>query len=471
MVFDQVFQRFLDESPTCVMLRATMECIFSPEKLDAVFHEAAERQYERELLFSSLVDMTSWVVCRVAPSVRQAKLQMRERIPVSLEAVYDKLKLTETGTSRALVQHTAREVGEVIQRTGGCCQPLLPGYRTRILDGNHLSGTEHRLGVLRGTAAGALPGQALVLLDPEKMLISDVFPCADGHAQERSLLGEVLPIIGRRDLLIADRNFCTVSFLVRLARKHARFIVRQHGRMPCRTLGKRRYLGKCKTGRVYEQAALVMDPEMGQEVQVRRITVELKKATRDGDTEIHLLTNLPTSKANAIKIAKLYARRWTLENAFHQLTVYLRCELNSLGYPPAALFAFCVAVCCYNLLAAVKGALRSQHGEKKMEEEVSTYSLTEEISTVYRGMMVALPAEEWKEFREMRLPKLAEVLKRWAQRIDLDQERYRKHVRGPKKVQPKRPNAQFQHVSTAKLLLEHKENTRLKAKKLVGASP
>ena len=43
----------------------------------------------------------------------------------------------------------------------------MPGYPIRILDGNHLAGTEHRIKELRALRAGALPGQALVVLDPD----------------------------------------------------------------------------------------------------------------------------------------------------------------------------------------------------------------------------------------------------------------------------------------------------------------
>ena len=39
--------------------------------------------------------------------------------------------------------------------------------------------------------AAALPGHTLVVLDPQLMLVIDAFPCEDGHAQERSLLGQV----------------------------------------------------------------------------------------------------------------------------------------------------------------------------------------------------------------------------------------------------------------------------------------
>jgi hypothetical protein len=450
MIMGDVFERFLRESPICVMERAVLENVFAPGKLDAVFHSAAVRQYERELLFSQLVDVMSMVVCRVKPSVCAAYQQKREQLPVSLKALYDKLGHVEGVTARALVQHAASAVSGLIDRMKGGLPELLSGYRVRILDGNHLGGTEHRLKVLRTTAAGALPGQALVLLDPQRMVIEDVLPCEDGHAQERSLLGQVLPTLRPRDLLIDDRNFCTAAFLAGLARRRVRFITRQHGRMPWRPEGQERFVGRCPTGRVYEQAAVVTDPESRRQFTARRVTVRLRKPTRDGDSEIHLLTNLPASKASAVKVAKLYQKRWRLETAFQELTVHLRCELNTLGYPPAALFAFCVALSCYNLLAAVKGALRGLHGQKTIEETVSNFYLTEEISSVYRGMMIALPPAEWEPLQSMSAEQLADLLIEWAGHVDLDN--YRKQPRGPKKPRLARPNAKFQHVATAKLL-------------------
>lgn len=463
MVLGEIFERFVKESPLCVMQRAVMENVFTPAKLDGLFHTAAVAQYERELLFSTLVDVTSLVVCRITPSIHAAYVRLRDRIPVSAKALYDKLSHVELSTSRALVQHTASEVGTLIERMKGCRASLLPGFRTRILDGNHLSGSEHRLGVLRGTAAGALPGQALVLLDPQRMIIEDVILCEDGHAQERSLLDQVLPLLRPRDLVIDDRNFCTISFLFGIAQRQAQFITRQHGRMPWHSRGHQRYLGKCKTGRVYEQVVVLVDRATGRELKLRRITVKLKKATRDGDTEIHLLTNLP-AKVKAVRVATLYLKRWTLETAFQELTVHLRCELNTLGYPKAALFAFCVALACYNMLAAVKGALRGVHGEVTVEEKLSNFYLTQEIGSVYRGMMIALPPEQWEIFQAISPAELAKTLRRWAQGLKL--ENYRKHPRGPKKPRSARPNAKFHHVSTKKLLEE--KRLRQKRKQLVA---
>jgi hypothetical protein len=460
MVFDDLFQRFVEAAPACVMHRALMENIFAPEKLDAVFHEAAANQYERELLFSTLVKLTSKVVCRASASVRAAFLAECQQITVSLTAVYDKLKGVEVGTSRALVRHTAEQVSDLVDRCKGSRKPLLPGYRVEILDGNHLGKTEHRLDVLRTTSAGALPGQALVLLDPQRMVISDVVPCEDGHAQERSLLDQVLARLEPRDLLIDDRNFCRLGFLFGVAARKAFYITRQHGRMPWKSLGKPRYVGRCDTGRVYEGPIELREPQTGRATQVRRITIRLNTATRDGDNEIHLLTKLP-AKVGAVKVASLYRKRWTLEQAFNELTTQLRCELNTLGYPKAALFAFCVAVCCYNLLAAVKGALRGVHGETKLEREVSNFYLTNEISTVYGGMMVALPPAEWEFFQSLRPPQLAACLLKLARAADL--RRYPKSSRGPKKPKTKPRNAQFQHVATSKLL--EKRPTRKKTKR------
>lgn len=446
MVMGDVFARFLAESPICVMEQALLENVFAPAKLDAVFAATAVRQYHRQLLFSTLVDLTAQVVCRVRPSLHAA--YRRAAPAASVQAMYAKLNGVEPATTRALVQATAAAIGQLIDQLGGRPRPLLPGYRVRLLDGNHFSGSAHRLQVLRGTAAGALPGQALVLLDPQQQLVVDVFPCEDGHTQERALLHQVLPVIARRDLVIADRNFCTRAFLVGLAQRQAKFILRQHGRLPWTPTGRQRRCGRSATGRVYEQAVVVADPATGRPLALRRVTVKLHKPTRDGARELHLLTNLP-ARVRAERVARLYRQRWRLETAFQELTVHLRCELNTLGYPPAALFAFGVALCSYNLLAAIKAALRGAH-PADVAEAVSNYYLTEEISAVQRGMLIALPPATWEPFQNLSSAALAAQLLAWARGIDLT--KYRKHPRGPKKPRAKRPNAQFRHVATARLL-------------------
>ena len=118
-------------------------------------------------------------------------------------------------------------------------------------------------------------------------------------------------------------------------------------------------------------------------------------------------------------IADLYRRRWTIETAFQELEATLNGEINTLGYPKAALFAFCVALVSYNVLSVVKAALRSVHGEEVVAEEVSGYYLADEIRMTHRGMMIAIPEDEWVVFHDLTAVELAEVLVRLARSVSL----------------------------------------------------
>jgi hypothetical protein len=172
----------------------------------------------------------------------------------------------------------------------------------------------------------------LAVLDPAVDLVIDIFPCEDGHAQERSLLPEVLKTVAAGDLWLEDRNFCTTGFLFGIHEKNAAFLVRQHANaLRWELVGERQSLGSTERGKVSEQAARLWN-EQGQEVQARRITIELDQPTRDGETELHLLTNLPQEAADGLLLARLYLQRWRIETAFAELTVPLACEIKSLAF-------------------------------------------------------------------------------------------------------------------------------------------
>jgi IS4 transposase len=453
MLLGKIFDRFATGSPVTVMLRGTLEYALRPELLDQLFQETARHQYTHKLLFSALVDLTSLVVCRIHPSHNAAYQADPAAIGVSLRALYDKLEHTEPAISAAMVHHIAERLIPVLQELKAGAAPRLEGYRVRILDGNHLAATEHRLKELRGLRAGPLPGLALVAYDPQWGMITDVIPCEDGHAQERALLGEVLPVVQPRDVWVADRNFCTTDFLFGIAARQGFFIIRQHAQtLHWRRVGKRRYCGRSETGEVYEQAVTLWDEE-GNILTARRVTVQLEKPTRDGDTEIHILTNIPKEDADALVIAELYRGRWTIETAFAELAETLSAEINTLAYPKAALFCFCTGLAAYNVLSVMKGALRSVHGEARINEEVSGYYLANEIARTYTGMMIAIPDEYWYPFAGMTAGELRHVLQDLAKRVRL--EKLKKHPRGPKKPVTKKPvNKKQPHVSTARLLDE-----------------
>jgi hypothetical protein len=449
MSSEALFQRFVEMSPVTVMLRATLENAFSPQAVDAIFADTARQQYEGELLFSSVVDLLALVVWRQKKSVGEAYKHAQEKFEVSVRSVYNKLNGTEMAVCRELVRRPAQQLSEVVDALHGR-PPKLRGYRTRIIDGNKLTSTDHRLKPLRKTKSGPLPGMALAVLDPDRMLIVDLFCCEDGEAQERRIFPEVIPSATLGELWIADRNFCTTGFLFGLAGQRACFVIRQHAStLSWEKETRQKKIGSCETGTIYEQ---ILHLQQGDDtLLVRRVTIKLNKPTESGETEIHLLTNLPRRDADDRKVAELYLTRWTIENAFQEIEQGLRSEINTLGYPGAALLGFAIAVVTYNAISAAKWAIEREH-DKAQREELSGYYLASIVSSDYGGMMIALPEKQWtKRFAALSPRQLANQLRACAKHVRPDV--YRKNVRGPKRPRPKRTSgAIMHHLSTAELL-------------------
>jgi len=450
MLLNGPFERFVEASPVSVMMRAVIENLFHPERLERLFDETAVTQYTRKLPFATVAEVMGEVVFNVNPSINAALVERSGTLPVSVTAFYQKLNGIEPAVSAVLVRDSAVHLTPVIRKLG-LRTPLLPGYNIRILDGNHFAATEHRLLETRRETAAPLPGQALVVLDPDVRLAVDVIPCEDGHAQERSLLNQILPSVRVKDLWIADRNFCTLGFLSGIVRRKGRFLIRHHANMPLQLIGRRKLIGQSDTGKVFEQQARMTDPDSGREIKIRCITVKLNVATRDKEQEIHILTNLSKTAADGLKVADLYRTRWSVESLFQEMTENLTCEIKTLGYPRAAVFAFCLALVAWNGMSVIHAALRNVYGEETVDENVSSFYLSLEIAQVYNGMMIAIPAAEWTIFQNLSTAKMASVLIQLAGKVSLA--KFQKSKRGPKRQQPQRQySGNGQHVATAKLL-------------------
>jgi hypothetical protein len=317
------------------MARGMIERVFNPDLLDEWFDSTANEQYTKDLMFSTVFDLMSLVVSGSHKSVHAAYQASKEDISVSITSVYNKLNGIEPSTSAGLVRYATEQVEPFIKKLGGTVRSALPGKRIKLLDGNCIEKSQHRLKETRAIAAGPLPGKSLVVYDPELRLPIDVFPCEDGHAQERSLLKAVYASIEIGDVWIADRNFCTVEFTCKISSRDAFFVIREHKKYPFQPLGKEKYIGKIETGTVYEQPISVSD-ESGREHTFRRIRIKLKQQTRDGDLEIFIVSRSPKRTASAKTIGRLYRDRWTIETAFQHLAEHLNSEINTLGYPERA---------------------------------------------------------------------------------------------------------------------------------------
>src|SRR5438067_3609327 len=72
MILSDVLTRFAQACPLAVMSQAVLENALNPSVIDQLFEDVAERQYLRKILFSSIVDLMSLVVCRIHPSINAA---------------------------------------------------------------------------------------------------------------------------------------------------------------------------------------------------------------------------------------------------------------------------------------------------------------------------------------------------------------------------------------------------------------
>ena len=256
------------------------------------------------------------------------------------------------------------------------------------------------------------------MVDPRYDAICDCFPIEDGHAQERSAIGDVLETVRRNQLWVADRNFCTLKLLYRVDARSAVFTVRHHDKLIGGARGPLRKIGETDTGTVLEQSFVLPDCE-GRSQTVRRIVVQLNTPTRNGDAEIDILTNLPADRADradTIRIAEVYRGRWRIETAFQHLTDVLQCEIDGLCYPQAALFCFANALVAWNAFAIPKAAIEAVHG-REVVATLSRHRMEIEMSDTADGMLIASPPREWACFADLTMSEFAASLREVAARM------------------------------------------------------
>jgi IS4 transposase len=454
VIANEVLERFAQHTPMTVMAQLGMQRVFEARWLDELFEKESRSQYTRELLFSTTVELMSLVALGLRPSVHAAAKSMKD-LPVTLQALYGKLNHSEPEVVRKLVSGSAERLTPVVQELIKKEAATVKGCRLRIVDGNHLPASEKRLKPLRGFRGAALPGQSLVVYDPDLQLAVDVLPCEDAHTQERVLMNSVVPTAKKGDLWITDRNLCTGRILCGLIKRDAWFVVREHGRNPNpRELSRARRIGRIPTGTVYEQLVSIED-EDGVCHTLRRIELRLNEPTVDGEKVIRLLTCVPASYMKAKKLAQLYRRRWRIENLFQRLESVLHSEVRTLGHPRAALLAFGVALLSYNVLALLQTAVRVRHARTldEAQMELSSYYIAAEIKANYAGMLIALTASVWQRYESLSAIALAKLLLSLSAKVDPRQ--FRSYPRGPKEVKKKgyvSKQAAQRHVATARVL-------------------
>jgi hypothetical protein len=446
VAYPRELEPFIEGAPLPVLVRSCVEWMVNQAALEQVFAEVAKDQYTRELTLTFLVDCMLDVACGIAPSALKALEARQEQMEATCQAFYTKLRRMETGVSAAVVKQLAGLAEQVISQLGNQAE-LIDGYRTRVVDGTLLGGrTENRIKPLRTTRAAGLTGIALAVFAPALKIITQVVLEEDAYTQERALLSQLE--INAGQVWIGDRNFCVRSFLFRIHRAQSVFLVRWHASSCPYQEIEPVHPAKGSTQGAMEHRVWLQDPETQEWLEVRRIVLPLEKPTRNGDTELILVTDLPETNT-ADDLCEVYAQRWKIEVHYQRLTQRLNSEPPGFNYPRAALFAFAMAVTAGNALAVVQQALQVQHG-KEAVQELSYYSLVLNISQIWLGMAIVVPTEKWKFVRNLTTQAFAHWLCHVAKHVPMD--RFRRSRRGPKKPHPKTYPTKSNHFSIKRLL-------------------
>lgn len=442
----KLLNKFIGKCPFAVMTRILAEPFIS-KHLDDVFQTSREHQYEGKVVFSAVALAVADVTLNFCDNLNQAYKQHKEQLGIKITSFYDKVKCIRPGLSEAVVRHSAEQAIQLQDELEFQQWSILPGYECFDIDGNHLPCTDKRLKELRDSPGAPLPGKVVARFNLQRQLFDRTYLLADAHDQELATCDAIIQDLQPRHVLIADRHYCIIAFFEKIAAAAGFFVIRQHGRLKGELIGKRIRVGETETGVVYEQSMKLQRTE--DSMIVRRITVQLFKPTREGDQEIHVISNLPAS-VTASAIAQTYRYRWEEETAFHVLQMTLTCESATLGHPYAALFLFCMAMLAYNLRQVIFAALHAEHEEEEVEQ-VSHFHISVNVSRYTDGMLVALEDAFWNRYVPNEPVSQANVLRSISREINLKD--FKKSQRGVKKKTAKRSkNAQSKHVSTAKRL-------------------
>ena len=439
---------FARQAPFAIAGRAVFEHLFRAEALDSWFRDNAFRQYERELTFSSLVDLMAAVTFRRQSSVRKAYLADPTRWPVTLSAVYQKLQGVEPSVCAALVADTSVRLHDLIRESGLPPETLVPGRRVMGVDGSHAAATDHRLKVLRETSLAALPCQALVVRDYQTGLLGTIVPTEDAHVNERTLIPALGDMIQPNDVWRGDRNFCTAGLMAAVIDRRATFVFRRHAKTAWTQTSEFGDATTLSSGNRVDECDVVVRTPEGRELKMRQVRIRFAHALENGDHELFLFTNLPKEEVSAVRVAELYRTRWRIEGAFPVVTETMHGEVKSLGYPKAALFAMALSLVAYNILVTLKRFAAT--ALQVSPEDVSDNMIATEIQTVTTGMMIALPECHWKPWGSTNGKELA----RWLTELlkELNPTKYRKAKRGPKNPRRLKKNGSSGHVATYRLL-------------------
>src|ERR1700739_978989 len=157
MLFSHLLDHLIKRAPLAAMTRMLLERSLDAEHINTLFEQSAKKQYTRIFLFSDIVALMCMVVTRIQRSPKAAYDTYKEVLPkISFVSFYNKLKRIDLSTMSALIHDNSLRLGAVIDELKANLTPLIPGFQTRIVDGNAIAATDRRLKELRDIESAPL---------------------------------------------------------------------------------------------------------------------------------------------------------------------------------------------------------------------------------------------------------------------------------------------------------------------------
>jgi hypothetical protein len=364
---------------------------------EQVFDAHRGRCYQDTLTFATLVRIIRDALMLHGGSANRAIADAvdDDRLACAPSGVYRKLANLPPTLSQAFLRRGTQRLAALAADGNGAARVLpacVDALDVIVIDGKQLKRAAKRLLATRAFTSGSLlGGKLLVALSLRSGLAVAMNASEDGEGNDVPLVGGLLaqmPMLRaavRPFLFVADRQFADLNIPALFTKDGDHFLLRCGKSMTFEPDPSRpEQCGVDEAGRPFTQAWGLIGSTEDKRMRVRRRYVRRITLTRAGadEDDIILITDLLDDAAYpALDLLGLYRLRWTIEQAFQQVTEVFALERLIGASPRGIIFQGALCLLIYNLTLTIKGyvAGAGQQAASAVSTENLFYDLSREL--------------------------------------------------------------------------------------------
>lgn len=404
---DSSFERsVLTRLPLAEAILTLLRWVLDTTLLSSTYDRHRGRCHDRLLTFPDFVHLLFDCLTLPWSSARAGLLKAKEddRLPVSLQAFYDKLKKTPVDVSLHFFRQAAARLREVVPQHRPQCPASLRGMTTLLMDGKVVKHVCRRLKLLRlnrQTACKLLGPRTLVLADRWSGLLHDLVADLDGEANEvkhvAALLEGVPASVAGPWLIVGDSAFGRFGVCQDISRRGGHFLLRQHGTTTFIADPQRPAVPSSdRFGRPVTQEwgwlvrGKTSKSKPRPQLAVRRLTVQRERS------HLVLVSDLLEPEQYPLDdLLDSYLARWDIERIFQTLTEVFHLRELFSSSPQGMLLQLVLTFLLYNAVQAVKLLVARQQDieQERISMPLLFRDMQEELVAVTRLLSPAAVLE------------------------------------------------------------------------------